>query len=292
MLLKNNERRTQEGIAMVTPRRSRFDPEYEEEENIYDNFDESDDEFSAAKPRRSRFEEDNEPLFRINKRRQTTLFDKKNGEAFGDFDEEEYDEEQRHKAPFLVRLFVWIMMLVLIGFAGYYAANYFIGYSETKSEVKVSDSGNSQDLALEDKKEAETAAPQKVENMATKTYKLYIPAGKDYAVRKVEITSGRVEQDMQKLLEMYFDSMREEGIISVEIKPDNIFKSGDLLYINTAGNLEKAIQSLDEAKASTLITGMLSTLWNNFSVRKVKFYINSKESEIRVPVDLSAQWGL
>lgn len=273
---------------MDIPRRSRFDPEYGEEENIYDNFDDSDDEFcAAAKPKRSRFDDD-EPLFRINKKRQS----KNSGEAFGDLDEEEYEEEPRRKAPFLVRFFVWIMMLVLFGFGGYYAANYFIGYTETKSEVKVSDSGNSQDIALEDKKEAETAAPQKVENMATKKYKLYIPAGKDYAVRKVDITSGRVEQDMQKLLEMYFDSMREEGIISVEIKPNNIFKSGDMLYINTDSNLEKAVQALDETKASTMITGMLSTLWNNFSVRKVKFYINSKESEIRVPVDLSAQWGL
>lgn len=277
---------------MVTPRRSRFDPEYEENEDIYGNFDDSDDEFNVAPKRReSRFEDDNEPLFRINKKRQTTLFDKNSGEAFGDFEEEEYEEEGR-KAPFLVRLFAWIVMLVLLGTAGYYAANYFMGYAETKSESTVADSGNSQDIALEDKKEAETAAQQTAERITTKQYKLYIPSGKDYAVRKVEIPCGRVEQDMQKLLEMYFDSMREDGIISAELKVQNIFKSGDLLYINTDNNFEKAVQSLDEAKASKMITGMLSTLWNNFSVRKVKFYINGKNSDVRIPVDLSVQWGL
>jgi len=277
---------------MVTQRRSRFDPEYEEDESVYENFKDSDDEFAPApKQRRSRFEDDDEPLFRTNKKRQTTLFNKDSGDAFGELEEEEYEEE-RHKAPFLVRLFAWIVMLLLLGAAGYYAANYFMGYAENKSASTVADSGNAQDIALEDKKEAETAAPQETEDIATTTYKLYIPSGKDFVVRKVEITSGRIEQNMQKLLSMYFDSLIEEGIISSDAHFLNIFKSEDLLYINADSDFEKLIGSLDETKATKVITGMLSTLWNNFSVRKVKFYINSKESELKTPVDLSVQWGL
>lgn len=277
---------------MVTQRRSRFDPEYEEEESVYENFKDSDDEFDAApKQRRSRFEDNDEPLFKVNRKRQTTLFNKDSGDAFGDLEEEE-EQEERHKAPFLVRFFAWIIMLLLLGVAGYYAANYFMGYAENKSASTVADSGNAQDITLEDKKESATAIPRTAENVATTSYKLYIPSGKDFAVRKVEITSGRLEQNIQKLLVMYFDSLMEEGIISSEVHFLNIFKNGDLLYINADSDFEKLVQSLDNKKATQMVTGMLSTLWNNFSIRKVKFYINSKESEVRQPIDLSAKWGL
>lgn len=282
---------------MAEKRHSRFDPEYEEEnEEIYQDIDDSDDEFdNTPKPRKSRFEDDESSVFGIGKKRQTRLFDKDTGEAFGDFEEDDYDDDDdKPRTPFWIRMSAWVVMVLILFVVGYYAANYITDYADKRSIEKPSDTTAPADTAKDTKgkSDSETQEVSGPESMTTATYKLYIPSENDFAVRKVEIAKGRTEQDIQKLLEMYFENLQEEGIISSTAPITDVFKSDNLLYINTDTDFEKLIQPLDETTATKVITGMLSTLWNNFSIKKVQFYINTQKSEMRQPVDLSAEWSL
>lgn len=278
-------------------RRSRFDPEYDEDGvKLFDDFEDTDDEYKEP-PRRSRFEDDDRPLFSGRKKKQVAFFNKENGEAFGESEEADIFEDDEHKSvPFLVRMFAWLAMLVVIFGIGYFAASYAADYFGKKSSPEVSDMvGSSSDVALEDKKEAKPTVSHSAKEtleIETSKYKLYIPNGKDFTVRKVEIAHGRTEQDIDKLLTMYFENLHEAGVINSDARFINLFKSDNLLYINTDSSFERLISSLDEKKATEVITGMLSTLWNNFSVKKVKFYIGGQEPSVKEPIDLSVQWGL
>ena len=161
-------------------RHSRFDPEYDTEgAKLFDAFDDTDDEYKEP-PRKSRFEDDDRPLFGGRKKKNVAFFNKQ-GEAFGDEDEDYDDEEKRKRAPFMVRMFAWLAMLIAIFIVGYFGANYAIDYFAQKSTPKVSDMvGSSADVALEDKKEAkpDTSNDQKeTVEIETSKYKLYIPNG-------------------------------------------------------------------------------------------------------------------
>ena len=290
---------------MSEKRRSRFDPEYEGETgNLFEGFEDTDDEVMET-PRRSRFEDDDRPLFGARKKKSVAFFDEK-GEAFGnpeenDFDEDDFDGEYgKKRMPLFARLLIWLVLFVLIGAAGYFTADYFIGRMESKSlsedpavtartdEKDAADKSVSSAPAVKTgKKQAE---PAKTAN--TVQYRLYIPNGKDFTVRRVEIEHGRTEQDMERMLQMYFDSLREAGLSKNDVRIVNLFKSDSLAYLNLDNGFEKIISALDEKKAAEVITGLLSTLWNNFSVKKVKFYINGQTPDVKVPVDLSDQWGL
>lgn len=280
---------------MSEKRHSRFDPDYEETGNLFEGFDDTDDEYSEP-PKRSRFEDDNRPLFGNRKKKSVAFFNRESGEAFGDSNDSWYDEdeeEKSHRFPFLVRMFIWLALIAAVFAIGYFAANYFIGESGDSNSPGIDKMvGSSSDIALEDRKEADSTETSAPESVATAEYKLYIPNGKDFTVRKAEITRGRTEEDMERMLSMYFDSLREAGMLNNDIRILDLFKSDNLVYLNLDAGFEKFISSLDEKKASDVVTGLLSTLWNNFSVKKVKFYINAQESGVRSPVNLSQQWGL
>ncbi len=280
---------------MPEKRHSRFDPDYEEETgNLFEGFEDTDDEYSEP-PKRSRFEDDHRPLFGSRKKRSVAFFNRESGEAFGDSNDSWYaeEEEKPSRFPFLVRMFIWLALVAAVFAIGYYAANYFIGDADDKNSPGIDKIvGNSSDIALEDRKEADSKEQPATENVATTEYKLYIPNGKDFTVRRAEITHGRTEEDMARMLAMYFDSLREAGLSNKDVHVIDLFKSDDLAYLNLDSGFEQLISALDEKKASDVVTGLLSVLWNNFSVKKVKFYINAQESGVRVPVNLSQRWGL
>ncbi len=278
---------------MPGKRYSRFDPEYgEDTKNLFEGFEDTDDEYSGQR-KPSRLKNDEAGMFGgPQKKKELSFFNKENNENFDDEDDY-YGNGGRRRAPFLVRVFAWLAVIVIIFATGYFATNYFIGLADDASKPKIEDQvGTAEDVTLEDKKESgnvETAVGGKI---VTKDYAMYIPNGKDFTVRNVSLVHGRVEQDMQKILEIYFENLREAGISSADIHVLNLFKSDDLVYLNVDANFEKTIAGMNNKKAVDTISGLLSTLSKNFAVKRVKFYINTLESEVKKPVDLSREWEL
>ena len=186
-----------------------------------------------------------------------------------------------------------LVFLAVIFAAGYYGTGYIadvIGHKDRNAGENTAEKSTA--TLPESKNKPAKNETHTAKTAETATYKLYVPNGKDFSVRSVEISRGTVEQDMKKLLEMYFANLKEAGIISSDVTILNLFKSDNLLYLNLGGDFENNMSKLGEKQAAALITGMLSILKENFSVKKIKFYVNSRQPGVTQPVDLSEQWEL
>ncbi|MFR5880567.1 MAG: hypothetical protein ACLUEQ_07060 [Cloacibacillus evryensis] len=64
-------------------------------------------------------------------------------------------------------------------------------------------------------------------------YTLYVPEGDGFQSRDIEITGGGTrEDDIAKVLSMYVDSLKETKALDPAVSINEIFQSGDWLYIN------------------------------------------------------------
>lgn len=265
-------------------RRSRFDPENEgfETKSLFEDFEEDFD----TEARRAALQE--RPAAR---KRMTLAPQKTEKEDYGDFDKME-EEEEKPRAPLSVRMFTLLALLLLVFVLGYFGANKIIEWTDSKGTPKIQDIAGSPaatDIAQEDAREAKETIG---EDIKTAQYSLYVPTGDDYTVRRLEITKGIKEQDMEKLLSVYFESLRETGMIADDVTILNIFVGGSTVYMNMSGSFASTLGRLDKRKATKLVSGMLHTLDKNFAIKRVRFYIDAKEPASREPIDISKIWEL
>ena len=115
---------------------------------------------------------------------------------------------------------------------------------------------------------------------------------RDYCGKRVLVTAGATrEDDMQKVLSMYIDSLKETKAMDTAVSVTNVFQSGEWLYVDMTAAFQSSIKKLGRDKAAQALNGMLNTMRDNFPpVKKIKFYVNSKEITEKTPVDLTTAW--
>ncbi|MDO5114935.1 MAG: GerMN domain-containing protein [Synergistaceae bacterium] len=194
-----------------------------------------------------------------------------------DFDD---DEEQEHKAPGIVRLFAWIALMIILFACGYVATNYFFDWSAEKGGP-----------SAEQRRAAEAPAETE-EKAAGVKYTIYVPNGDSFQSRSVEITGGGSrEEDITKVLSMYIDSLKETKALDTSVAIAEVFQSGDWLYVDLTPSFLSSLKSQGKAKSATLLNGMLRTVEESFPpLKKIKFYVNSKEITDKNPLDLTQPW--
>lgn len=201
-------------------------------------------------------------------------------------DEDEYDEEeQRPRAPKIVRIFAWIALAVILFTCGYVATNYFFAWSDKQGGERIgSVYGSGAEVA-------ETAAQQEPAP-SNAQYSIYVPDGQSFQTRAIEIKPGGTrEDDIQKVLSMYIDSLKETKAMDPAVSVTNVFQSGEWLYVDLTAAFQSSIKKLGKDKAAQALNGMLNTMRDNFPpVKKIKFYVNSKEITDKTPVDLTTAW--
>lgn len=201
-------------------------------------------------------------------------------------DEDEYDEEeQRPRAPKIVRVFAWIALVVILFTCGYVATNYFFAWSDKQGGERIgSVYGSGAEVA-------ETAARQETAPSSAQ-YSIYVPDGQSFQTRAIEIKPGGTrEDDIQKVLSMYIDSLKETKAMDPAVSVTNVFQSGEWLYVDLTAAFQSSIKKLGKDKAAQTLNGMLNTMRDNFPpVKKIKFYVNSKEITDKTPVDLTTAW--
>ena len=123
-------------------------------------------------------------------------------------------------------------------------------------------------------------------------YTIYVPEGDGFQSRSIEITGGGTkEDDISKVMSMYVDSLKETKALDPAAAINELFQSGDWLYINMTPSFQSSLKSLGKAKAERLLSGFVKTARENFPpLRKIKFYINAKEIADKNPVDLTQPW--
>ena len=201
-------------------------------------------------------------------------------------DEDEYDDdEQRPRAPKIVRIFAWIALVVILFTCGYVATNYFFAWSDKQGGERIgSVYGSGAEVA-------ETAAQQEPAQ-SNAQYSIYVPDGQSFQTRAIELKPGATrEDDMQKVLSMYIDSLKETKAMDPAVSVTNVFQSGEWLYVDMTAAFQSSIKKLGKDKAAQALNGMLNTMRDNFPpVKKIKFYVNSKEITEKTPVDLTTAW--
>ncbi len=212
---------------------------------------------------------------------------KRNTMKRADFDEEdEYDdEEQRPRAPKIVRVFAWIALVVILFTCGYVATNYFFAWSDKQGGDRIGGVyGSGAEIA-------ETATQQE-SAPSNAQYSIYVPDGQSFQTRAIEIKPGGTrEDDIQKVLSMYIDSLKETKAMDPAVSVTNVFQSGEWLYVDLTAAFQSSIKKLGKDKAAQALNGMLNTMRDNFPpVKKIKFYVNSKEITDKTPVDLTTAW--
>ena len=206
-----------------------------------------------------------------------------------DFDEEDdYEDEddyERPRAPKIVRIFAWIALVVILFTCGYVATNYFFAWSDKQGGERIgSVYGSGAEVA-------ETAAQQEPAP-SNAQYSIYVPDGQSFQTRAIELKPGATrEDDMQKVLSMYIDSLKETKAMDPAVSVTNVFQSGEWLYVDMTAAFQSSIKKLGKDKAAQALNGMLNTMRDNFPpVKKIKFYVNSKEITEKTPVDLTTAW--
>lgn len=206
-----------------------------------------------------------------------------------DYDDEfEEEEDNSKKAPLLVRIFAWIALLAIFFVCGYLGANYFFNWADKKGGPRV---GNVVGSGTEAEQVSVGANASTVPGNAK--YNLYIPEGKTFTAREIEIEKGMVEEDIQKVASVYIDGLKETKMLDNAVRVLSVFRSGDWLYLDMTGAFTSSLKTLGKDKAALVITGLVKTMKDNFPpIKKIKFYIEGKESAEKTPVDLKSPWEI
>ncbi|NLX84598.1 MAG: hypothetical protein GXZ00_03135 [Synergistaceae bacterium] len=206
------------------------------------------------------------------------------------YDDDEFEEEEddSKKAPLLVRIFAWIALLAIFFVCGYLGANYFFNWADKKGGPRV---GNVVGSGTE---AAQISVSSNVSTgLRNAKYNLYIPEGKTFTTREIEIEKGMVEDDIEKVASVYIDGLKETKMLDNNVRVLNVFRSGDWLYVDMTGAFTSSLKTLGKDKAALVITGLVKTMKDNFPpIKKIKFYIEGKESSENTPVDLKSPWEI
>lgn len=203
-----------------------------------------------------------------------------------DYEEDDDIEYRRGKAPVMVRVFAWASLLAVFFACGYLGANYIFDWADKKGGARVGDVvGSPAEVKQID---ANTASQGET---ITSGYSIYLPDNGKYTKREIDITKGTVEADAAKVLSVYIDGLKEINVLDSSTKALNVFIGGDCMYLDMSSQFLASLKKLGAVKAPTVLVGMAKTMTKNFPpVKKIKFYIDGKESKITSPVDITKPW--
>ena len=203
-----------------------------------------------------------------------------------DYEEEDDVEDRRGKAPILVRVFAWASLLAVFFACGYLGANYIFNWADKKGGPRVGDVvGSPAEIKQTD---ASTASQGET---VTSGYSIYLPDNGKYTKREIDIAKGTVEADAAKVISVYIDGLKETNTLDSSTRALNVFIGGDCMYLDMSSQFLASLKKLGAAKAPSVLSGMAKTVTENFPpVKKIKFYIDGKESNITSPADLTKPW--
>lgn len=206
-------------------------------------------------------------------------------DEYEDYDDEYEDESER--APLLVRISAWVAVLIIFFAIGYIGANYLFKWADRKNDGRmVGDVIGSGTETTQIKKEP---LPQIIDEGAN--YVIYIPEDGKFKERVTDIKKGLKEEDANKILSMYIDTLKELNILNNDVRLISVFFSGDWAYVDLSKEFMTSLKSLGKKDAPQVPTGMLKTVAHNFPpVKKIKFYIDSSEIKDKTVIDLSMPW--
>ncbi|MFA5621735.1 MAG: GerMN domain-containing protein [Thermovirgaceae bacterium] len=218
------------------------------------------------------------------KRAPRPLFEDEEADDFYD------DDDETGRVPTALRVVVWISVLVLLFAAGYWGTSLTLKYLDKKQII-------AQRNVVRDPAEAkrvleDTSEPSGL-SVKRSGFEVFVPRGDILESETVSLVPGILEEDVKTVILGLMETMRAENTISEQVRVLHVFRNGDLLYLDLNDPFVKVIQNLPAEKATLIMTSLVRTIVANFSpVTRVRILINSKDPELKAPVDLTTPWQL
>ena len=218
------------------------------------------------------------------KRAPRPLFEDEEADDFYD------DDDETGRVPTALRVVVWISVLVLLFSAGYWDTPLTLKYRDKKQII-------AQRNVVRDPAEAkrvleDTSEPSGL-SVKRSGFEVFVPRGDILESETVSLVPGILEEDVKTVILGLMETMRAENTISEQVRVLHVFRNGDLLYLDLNDPFVKVIQNLPAEKATLIMTSLVRTIVANFSpVTRVRILINSKDPELKAPVDLTTPWQL
>jgi hypothetical protein len=193
----------------------------------------------------------------------------------------------RNKAPISLRVLAWFGAALFCVVIGYSGTSHILNFLSEKTLLKPDAAGSGAD-APEISARSEPVSDG-VRDIPRKTLSLFYPKDDALAEEKVEIFAGTFEDDIRSAVMMLLE---RSGLFGGDVRVSHVFRDVDLVYLDFSGPFASALAAAGEKVSTLLVTGIVRTMQNSFSIVRVRFLLDSKVANDGAPVNLTATWQL
>ena len=197
----------------------------------------------------------------------------------------DYKEPRRKRAPFLLRLFSWLGVILLCFVAGYLGTSLFLDWpSLLKPENRIENQEDLKNLEEAEKSKPIRSPDGNIQQISLNLY--YIKDGAANVMRQ-NFVSRTQEDNIRDAL----DAILTMSGISGTKGPMtllHLFRSADTIFLDFPSAFASKVSAMEEVQRRILFTCIVRTMEENFPpINKIRFLIDSTT----VPSgDLSVPW--
>ena len=201
------------------------------------------------------------------------------------------------KAPILLRVTVWFIVVALCVGVGYYGIDFGFRLLTQKGilpkpEGMVSSSRDAQNLLASSSNGQMTDIGKRI------TINVYTPLKQSDTLKRTElkmISGNAMEDEISLSLKEFFKLSDEElGLDSSEpVVVRHVFRNGQTAYLDLSLPFSNKLKQMGDGKDSLYITGILTTIVENFKpIERVFFLIDGNQVDKIGNLSFSRSWEL
>ena len=194
-------------------------------------------------------------------------------------------DRKKQKPPLLLRFLAWCGVILFCFVAGYVGTGYMVkkfgldkpwatlrgtvgDNGATAVETEFSDSGVRLDV-------------QKA------SFSVFYPKEGELLQETLDVMARTLEDNIHEAVHRI---LKLSGMDAVGVL--HVFRDVDTVYLDLSSPFLDSLREIGEKEGSLLITAVVRTMSDNFSLTKVRFLVDSKVAGSEAPVDLTAVWQL
>jgi hypothetical protein len=204
--------------------------------------------------------------------------------SFQDYPETPKGGRKKQKPPLLLRLLAWCGVILFCFVIGYVGTDYVVmnvlNLDNPWSKLGGPASG--------DMPTGDMGGGGMKLDMQKASFSVFYPKDGSLQTVTVEVIARTMEDNVQEAAQRV---LKLSGV-SDAVNVLHVFRDVDTVYLDFSTPFLTALNEAGESLSSLLITGMVRTMNDNFSLTKVRFLVDSKVVTSGAPVDLTMVWQL
>ena len=192
-------------------------------------------------------------------------------------------DRKRPKPPLLLRVLAWCGVILFCFVVGYVGTGYMVTNMFNLNQPWTQPDDGANAMTNDEFAVSEAAGL----DMQRVNLSVFYPRGGELALENVEVISRTFEDNIQEAVQRI---LRLSGIGAVDVL--HVFRDVDTVYLNLSSPFLEALNEAGERGGSLLITGIVRTMNDNFSLPKVRFLVDSRVVGSGTPLDLTIAWQL